>query len=79
MGEKVRYWIFICDKLALPGDFKPKFAEHPRNLDLTESLAIGIDRIQRQWETPARADGFHEETKSSPSRPHREVFSFQMS
>jgi hypothetical protein len=53
VGMVAGYRIFVCDNMALSGDFKPMLAKHSKNFDLTESLALGVDRIQRQW-TPLR-------------------------
>lgn len=50
VGMVAGYRVFICDNMALSGDFKPMLAKHSKNFDLTESLAIGVDRIQRQWQ-----------------------------
>lgn len=44
------YRVFICDNMALSGDFKPMLSKHSKNFDLVESLSIGVDRIQRNWE-----------------------------
>ena len=44
------YRVFICDNMAMAGDFKPLAAKHTRNFDLTDALSIGVDRLQRSWE-----------------------------
>jgi len=43
------YRVFICDNMAMSGDFKPLAAKHTRNFDLIDSLSIGVDRLQRGW------------------------------
>lgn len=44
------YRVFICDNMAMSGDFKPLAAKHTRNFDLIDALSIGVDRLQRGWE-----------------------------
>jgi hypothetical protein len=43
------YRVFICDNMAMSGDFKPLAAKHTRNFDLIDALSIGVDRLQRGW------------------------------
>jgi hypothetical protein len=50
LGMVAGYRVFICDNLALAGDFKPLLAKHSKNFDLIESLSTGVDRIQRGWQ-----------------------------
>jgi hypothetical protein len=44
------YRVFICDNMAMSGDFKPLAAKHTRNFDLIDALSIGVDRLQRGWQ-----------------------------
>ena len=44
------YRVFVCDNMALTGDFYPLKAKHTKNLDMVESVSMGIDRIQRNWQ-----------------------------
>jgi len=44
------YRVFICDNMAMSGDFKPLAAKHTRRFDLIDSLSIGVDRLQRGWQ-----------------------------
>jgi hypothetical protein len=50
LGMVAGYRVFVCDNMALSGDFKPLLAKHTKNFDLVESLSIGVDRIQRGFE-----------------------------
>ena len=50
LGMVAGYRVFVCDNMALSGDFKPLLAKHTKNFDLIESLSIGVDRIQRGFE-----------------------------
>lgn len=46
----VGYRVFVCDNLAFQGDFSPVLAKHSKNFSIRDSLAIGVDRIQRNFE-----------------------------
>lgn len=50
LGIVAGYRVFVCDNMALSGDFKPMLAKHTKNFDLTEALSVGVDRIQRGWQ-----------------------------
>lgn len=43
------YRVFICDNMAMSGDFKPLAAKHTRNFNLIDALSVGVDRLQRSW------------------------------
>lgn len=47
LGMVAGYRVFVCDNMALSGEFKPMLAKHTKNFDLIESISIGIDRVQR--------------------------------
>ena len=44
------YRVFICSNLAFQGEFTPVLAKHSKNFSIPDSLAIGVDRIQRNFE-----------------------------
>ena len=46
----VGYRVFVCDNMAFHGDFTPVLAKHSKHFNLQDSLAIGIDRMQRNFE-----------------------------
>lgn len=50
LGLVAGYKVLVCQNMALSGDFKPLLAKHTKNLDLIESVSMGIDRIQRGWQ-----------------------------
>jgi len=50
LGMVAGYRVFICDNMALSGDFKPLLAKHTKHFDLVESVSIGVDRIQRGFQ-----------------------------
>lgn len=50
LGMVAGYRVFVCDNMALGGDFKPLLAKHSKHFDLVESVSIGVDRIQRGFQ-----------------------------
>ena len=46
----VGYRVFVCDNMAFVGDFTPVLHKHTKNFDLVDSLSVGVDRIQRNFE-----------------------------
>jgi hypothetical protein len=42
--------VFVCDNLAFQGEFTPVLAKHSKNFSVVDSLAIGVDRIQRNFD-----------------------------
>jgi hypothetical protein len=41
--------IFVCENLAFHGEYTPVLAKHSKNFLLEDSLAVGVDRIQRNF------------------------------
>jgi hypothetical protein len=41
--------VFVCENLAFHGDYTPVLAKHSKNFSLEDSLAIGVDRMQRNF------------------------------
>lgn len=46
----VGYRVLVCSNLAFRGDFTPVLAKHSKNFSVLDSLAIGVDRMQRNFE-----------------------------
>ena len=46
----VGYRTFVCDNLAFHGDFTPVLAKHSKHFSLIDSIAIGVERMQRNFE-----------------------------
>jgi hypothetical protein len=42
--------VFVCDNLSFQGEFTPVLAKHSKNFSIPDSLAIGVDRIQRSFD-----------------------------
>jgi hypothetical protein len=55
LATTVGFRVFVCDNLAFHGDFTPVLHKHTKNFIIADALAIGIDRMQRNFE-PMRAD-----------------------
>lgn len=49
LGLAAGYRVFVCDNMSFSGDFKPVLAKHTANVDLAEVIALGIDRIHRNF------------------------------
>jgi hypothetical protein len=50
----VGYRVFICSNMAFSGDFTPVLARHSKSFNLIDTLAIGVDRMQRNFEPMQR-------------------------
>jgi hypothetical protein len=61
----VGYRVFVCDNLAFQGDFTPVLAKHSKHFSILDSLAIGVDRIQRNFEPLAEQVTSWKETQIS--------------
>ena len=46
----VGYRVLVCDNMAFYGDFTPVLAKHTKHLSLVDILAVGVDRMQRNFE-----------------------------
>jgi hypothetical protein len=46
--------VFVCNNLAFQGDYSPVLAKHSKNFSLEDSLSIGVDRMQRNFEPMRR-------------------------
>jgi hypothetical protein len=50
----VGYRVLVCDNMAFHGDFTPVLAKHSKHLNLVDVLALGVDRMQRNFEPMRR-------------------------
>jgi hypothetical protein len=50
LGLTVGYRVFVCDNMSFWGDFTPVLAKHTKHLSLVDILAVGVDRMQRNFE-----------------------------
>ncbi len=46
--------VFVCSNIAFSGEFTPVLAKHTRSFNLIDTLAVGVDRIQRSFEPMRR-------------------------
>lgn len=53
LGMVAGYRVFVCDNMALSGDFRPAFHKHTKGLELTDVISIAVDKIHRHF-TPLR-------------------------
>jgi len=44
------YRVFVCSNMAFAGDFTPVLAKHSKSFNLVDTLSVGVDRIQRNFE-----------------------------
>src|SRR5437879_1426653 len=50
----VGYRVLVCDNMAFHGDFTPVLAKHTKHLSLIDTLSVGVDRMQRDFEPMRR-------------------------
>jgi hypothetical protein len=46
--------VFVCSNMAFSGDFTPVLAKHTKSFNLVDTLSVGVDRIQRNFEPMQR-------------------------
>ena len=46
--------VFVCSNMAFSGDFQPVLAKHTKSFNLIDTLSVGVDRIQRNFEPMRR-------------------------
>ena len=44
------YRVFVCSNMAFSGDFTPVLAKHSKSFSLVDSISVGVDRMQRNFE-----------------------------
>jgi hypothetical protein len=42
--------VFVCSNMAFSGDFASVLAKHTKSFNLIDTLSVGVDRIQRNFE-----------------------------
>jgi hypothetical protein len=55
LAMTVGYRVFVCDNMAFHGDFTPVLAKHTKHFNLKNSLSIGVDEMQRNFEPMVQA------------------------
>ncbi len=46
--------VLVCQNLAFRGDYSPVLAKHSKKFSLEDSLSVGVDRMQRNFEPMRR-------------------------
>ena len=54
LGLTVGLRVFVCSNMAFSGDFTPVLAKHSKSFNLIDTLSVGVDRIQRNFEPMQR-------------------------
>jgi hypothetical protein len=54
LSRTVGVRVFVCENFAFIGDYTAVLAKHSKNWSLEDSLAIGVDRMQRNFEPMRR-------------------------
>ena len=54
LAMTVGYRVLVCDNMAFHGDFSPVLAKHSKHFSLIDALAVGVDRMQRNFEPMIR-------------------------
>lgn len=54
LGLTVGYRVLVCDNMAFHGDFTPVLAKHTKHVSLRDTLSVGVDRMQRNFEPMRR-------------------------
>lgn len=49
LGLTVGYRVMVCMNMAFHGDFTPLLAKHSASLDVKDAIALGVDRMQRNF------------------------------
>jgi hypothetical protein len=49
LGMVAGYRCFCCDNLAFSGEFEAIARKHTKHVNLTEVVAMGVDRVQRHF------------------------------
>ena len=44
------YRVLVCSNMAFKGDFQPVLAKHSKSLNLADAIAVGLDKMQRNFE-----------------------------
>lgn len=61
----VGYRVLVCDNMAFHGDFTPVLAKHTKHLSLVDILAVGVERMQRNFEPMKKQVGAWKGTRLS--------------
>ena len=54
LGMTAGIRVFVCSNMAFSGDFTPVLSKHSKNFNLIDTLAVGVDRTQCNFEPMQR-------------------------
>jgi len=54
LGLTVGTRVFVCSNMAFSGDFTPVLAKHTKSFNLVDTLSVGVDLIQRNFDPMQR-------------------------
>lgn len=57
LGMVAGYRVVVCDNMAFAGEFKPVLTKHTKKVEITEVVALGVDRIHRNFASIERNVG----------------------
>lgn len=46
--------VIVCDNMLFAGDFKPVLRKHTKAMELTDLIAVGVEKIQRNFDPMAQ-------------------------
>lgn len=67
VGIVAGYRVMVCSNMAFHGDFNPMLAKHTKHLNLSESVGVAVDRIQRNWKPLREAIDFKRNLTVDPN------------
>lgn len=68
LGLTVGHRVFVCDNLALFGDYAPVMRKHTKHVEIEAVLAVAIDDMQRKFDPMRRQIAFFRGCDLSDSR-----------
>lgn len=54
LGMVAGYSVTVCSNMMFAGEFKPVLAKHSKNVDMQEVIALGVDRVHRNFSSIER-------------------------
>jgi hypothetical protein len=75
LGLTVGIRVFVCSNMAFSGEFTPVLAKHSKSFNLVDTLAVGVDRIQRNFEPMQRQVESWRRTQVSDDRARLILYS----
>jgi hypothetical protein len=74
LGLTVGHRVFVCDNLALFGDYAPVMRKHTKKVEIEAVLAVAIDAMQRKFDPMRRQIAFFRGCDLSDSRAKHIIY-----